>query len=209
MGRGPRHRKSQVEIRSRYLATRPTDELKNELACEIASYEETKLSSGGPFASHYLREIEAIEAVLRERGVVVSRQEFRGTAPKKATRKPAVQIRRPSSTKHPPRTQIMYIECKTGRSDRGGARIGRVTLSKTGQTLYYRGLVLQSLRGRGAGANYHNVNTGLDYWCSRPKKNGQDRHWAGSGAVAIDADVVDEYWREIRGCEPPDNPYIA
>ena len=120
MGRGPRHRKSQVEIRSHYLATRPTDELKNELACEIARYEETKLSSRGPFASHYLREIEAIEAVLRERGVVVSRHEVRGTAPKKTTRTPAVQIRRPSSTKHPPKTQIMYIECKTDRSDRGG-----------------------------------------------------------------------------------------
>ena len=103
----------------------------------------------------------------------------------------------------------MYIECKTGRNDRGGARIGRVALSKTGGTLYYRGLVLQSLKGRGVSANYHNVNTGLEYWCSRPKKNGQDRHWAGSGTVAIDADVADEYWREIRGCEPPDNPYVA
>jgi hypothetical protein len=103
----------------------------------------------------------------------------------------------------------MYIECKTGRNDRGGARIGRVTLSKTGRTLFYKGLVLQSLRGKGISANYVNVNTDLQYWCSRPKKNGKDRHWAGSGAVAIDADVVDEYWREIRGCEPPDNPYVA
>ena len=183
MGRGPRHCKSRIEIRSRYLATRPTDELKNELACEIAIYEKSKLSKRGPFASQYLREIEAIEAVLRERGVVVSRQELRGTAPKETTRKPAVQIRRPSSTKHPPRTQIMYIECKTGRNDRGGARIGRVALSKTGGTLYYRGLVLQSLKGRGVGANYHNVNTKLEYWCSRPKKEwtGSALGWIGRG----------------------------
>jgi len=103
----------------------------------------------------------------------------------------------------------MYIECKTDRNDRGGARIGRVSFSKTGRTIYYRGLVLRSLRGSGIGANYVNMSTGLEYWVSGPKKNGQDRHWAGGGPVAIDADVVDEYWREIRGCEPPENPFVT
>jgi hypothetical protein len=101
----------------------------------------------------------------------------------------------------------MYIECKTNRNDRGGARIRRVTLSKTGRTIRYHGLVLQ--RGGGSGGNYQDVNSGLSYWVSGPKKNGQDRHWAGVGPVYIDQDVVDEYWREIRGCEPPENPFLT
>jgi hypothetical protein len=50
---------------------------------------------------------------------------------------------------------------------------------------------------------------GIEYWVSGPKKNGRDRHWAGSGPVTIEADVVDEYWREIRRCEPPQNPFVT
>ena len=46
MGRGPRHRSSKLENRSRYLATRPTDELKNGLACEIAGYERIQAFQG-------------------------------------------------------------------------------------------------------------------------------------------------------------------
>jgi hypothetical protein len=104
-------------------------------------------------------------------------------------------------------TRIMYVECKTDRNDRGGARIGRVTFSKTGRTIRYRGLQLQ--RGGSSGGNYHDLKTGLDYWVSGPKKNGQDRHWAGTGPVYIDEDVAEEYWREIRGCEPPETPFLT
>lgn len=106
-------------------------------------------------------------------------------------------------------TRIMYIECKTGKSDRGGARICRVTYSKSGRTIRYRGLELRTLRGGGIGANYEDVKTGLQYWVSGPKQNGCDRHWAGGGPVRIDQDVVDEYWRTIRKCEPPENPFIT
>ena len=49
---------------------------------------------------------------------------------------------------------------------------------------------------------YFDVKTGEEYWISGPKKNGQDRHWAGSGPVEIDPDVAEEYWKDIRGCEP-------
>ena len=44
--------------------------------------------------------------------------------------------------------RIMYIECKAGGLT-GAARIGRVTLSKTGRTLYYRDQTFQSLKGAG------------------------------------------------------------
>lgn len=44
--------------------------------------------------------------------------------------------------------RIMYIECKAG-SLTGPSRIGRVTFSKTGHTLYYGGQTFQSLKGAG------------------------------------------------------------
>src|SRR5271154_5603441 len=64
--------------------------------------------------------------------------------------------------------RIMYIECKAGKLT-GTARIGRVTFSKTGRTLYYRGLTFQSLKGAGFKSNYYCVETGDDYWISGPK----------------------------------------
>ena len=97
-------------------------------------------------------------------------------------------------------TRIMYIELKSGQQDKGPARIGRVTFSASGKTLYYRERSFQSSKGRGCGGNYFDVETDEEYWISGPKKNGQDRHWAGSGAVEIDEDVADEYWSEIRQC---------
>ena len=90
----------------------------------------------------------------------------------------------------------MYIECKAGDL-MGAARIGRVTFSKTGRTLYYRGERFQSLKGAGFKSNYYNVDTGEDYWISGPKRNGQDGLYGGNTAE-IDDDVREEYWREIR-----------
>lgn len=107
-----------------------------------------------------------------------------------------------------PLTRIMYVECKAN-GDRGVARICRVRLSKTGRTLYVGGLKLQSCRGSGIQGNYFDTETGIEYWVSGPKKNGQDRHWAGGGVVRIDPDVVDEYWRDIRQSAPPENPFVT
>jgi|SRR6478672_12209420 hypothetical protein len=104
--------------------------------------------------------------------------------------------------------RIMYVECKAS-GDRGRARICRVRFSKSGRTLYLGGLELQSCRGSGIRGNYFDAKTGIEYWVSGPKKTGEDRHWAGGGVVRIDADVVDEYWRNIRECEPPENPFVA
>ncbi len=103
---------------------------------------------------------------------------------------------------------MMYIERKSG-NDSGPARIGRVTFSKTGRTIYYNGMSFQSCKGQGIGANYFEIDTGDEYWISGPKKNGQDRHWAGSGPIEIDEDVIDEYWRDVRRCQPPKNPKMV
>ena len=94
--------------------------------------------------------------------------------------------------------RIMYIECKAG-SLTGTARIGRVTSSKTGRTLYYGGQTFQSLKGGGFKSNYYCVETGEDYWISGPKRRGGDRMYGSVLTVEIDEDVRVEYWRDIRG----------
>lgn len=91
----------------------------------------------------------------------------------------------------------MYIESKAGGLT-GPARIGRVTFSKTGRTLYYRGRSFRSLKGAGFKANYYDVETGEEYWISGPNKDGSDRLYGERVAVEIDDDVRDEYWSAIR-----------
>ena len=92
----------------------------------------------------------------------------------------------------------MYIERKAGGLE-GEARIGRVTFSRTGRTLYYRGKTFQSLKGSGFKSNYYDVETGEDYWISGPKRDGTDRLYHGkTPPVEIDEDVREEYWTQIR-----------
>jgi len=98
------------------------------------------------------------------------------------------------------KSRIMYIELKqAAHNDNGPARIGRGRFSKTGRTIYYKGKAFRSLKGAGLCANYFDVATGAAYWISGPKKNGEARHWAGAGKVAIDEDVHEEYFRDLRG----------
>jgi hypothetical protein len=92
----------------------------------------------------------------------------------------------------------MYIESKA-EGLVGPARIGRVTFSKTGASLYYRGKTFQSLKGYGFKANYFEIESGDYYWISGPKKNGQDRLYPSSIPVEVDEDVQYEYWSTVRG----------
>lgn len=96
---------------------------------------------------------------------------------------------------HPPR--IMYIEYKGDRLE-GPARIGLVRYSKTGSTLYYGDKTFRSLKGEGYKANYYDVDTGDHYWISGCKKQGGDRLYGGVLDIAIDDDVREAYWTEIR-----------
>ena len=94
----------------------------------------------------------------------------------------------------------MYIERKPGGGDAGPARIGRVSFSKTGRTVYYGGRAFQRLKGGGVSGNYADVETGDEYWISGCKKDGTDRHRLEPQApVEIDEDVRVEYWTEVRG----------
>ena len=95
------------------------------------------------------------------------------------------------------KTRIMYIERKAGNLT-GPARIGRVTYSKTGATIYYRGRAFRSLKGSGFKANYCEVGTGEEYWISGPRKDGCDALYATNMLPEIDDDVREEYWLQIR-----------
>ena len=93
------------------------------------------------------------------------------------------------------RTRIMYIEDKS-EGLVGSARIGRVTYSKTGKSLTYRGREFRSLKGTGVKANFADTETGAQYWISGCKKDGLDSLYA--NVVEIDDDVREEYWVKIR-----------
>jgi hypothetical protein len=93
------------------------------------------------------------------------------------------------------RSEIMWIEHKVDGVV-GPARIGRVTFSKTGRSLTYRGRVFQALQRRGFKANYVELATGEEYWISGCHKDGKDALY--STTVEIDDDVRCQYWTEIR-----------
>lgn len=96
-------------------------------------------------------------------------------------------------------SRIMYIECKHYGLSGGAARIGRVRFSRTGKTLYYGGKTFQNEKGAGFKSNYFDVETGERYWISGCHRDGGDRLYGERVPIAIDADVREEYWREIRG----------
>ena len=99
--------------------------------------------------------------------------------------------------------EVMYIEEKPGLA--GHARIGRVSFSHSRRTVYYRGRRLQSLNGNGYKANYFNVESGLEYWISGCKKNGNDTLYP--GIIEIDDDAREEYWMDIR--KNPENVHLT
>ena len=91
----------------------------------------------------------------------------------------------------------MYIELKSDRSDRGPARIGWVTFSKSEKTIYYNGKSFQRAPGGGISGNYFDTESGDEYWISGVKKSGSNRHPSGGGEVLIDEDAKDAY-NELR-----------
>ena len=88
----------------------------------------------------------------------------------------------------------MYIEFKGRDTLEGPARIGRVTFSKSGKSIFYKGRRFD--RANGFKANYMDAETGDYYWISGCKKDGTDALY--STNVEINKDVREEYWTEIR-----------
>ena len=103
------------------------------------------------------------------------------------------------------KNRLIYVEQKSGHSDNGPAWIGIAGASKTGATIYSNGKAFKSLKGSGIGANFFDIETGDEYWISGIKKNNRDRHWAGSGNVAIDRLAIDAYLAETGFKSLPSN----
>jgi hypothetical protein len=93
--------------------------------------------------------------------------------------------------------EIMYIaELGAANSETLWARIGRVSFSKTGRTLYYGGQELTGSHG-----DYGDWQTGQRFHIQRARADGLDRsdgRKRGSFRVEIDEDVREEYWLKIR-----------
>jgi hypothetical protein len=90
---------------------------------------------------------------------------------------------------------LKYIELKSGHADNGPAWVARVKLSKSGRTVYFGDKALKRAGRGGLSGNHIDIESGEEYWVSGVKKDGLDRHWAGSGAVKIEAGAVAEYLR--------------
>jgi hypothetical protein len=88
--------------------------------------------------------------------------------------------------------RVMYVECK---GESAWARIGWVTFSKTGKTIYYRDKTLQ--KGKGVTGNFFDAETGDEYWVSGVKRKGSNTHPHEPVHVVIDDDALEEY-EEIR-----------
>lgn len=101
---------------------------------------------------------------------------------------------------------IKYIELKTGYCDDGPAWIGNVKESKTGKTIYFNNHAFQKCQG--IQGNYYDVESGEEYWISGVKRNGQDRHWAGSGKVMIDRKCIGEYLSIVNWPSLPNSDFI-
>jgi len=56
---------------------------------------------------------------------------------------------------------------------------------------------LKGQRRGASGGNYVDMQTGDSFWVSGVKKNGEDRHWAGSGKVLVEAAALSDYLEAI------------
>jgi hypothetical protein len=95
---------------------------------------------------------------------------------------------------------LRYIELKSGHGDSGPAWIALVTMSRSGSTVYFDDRALKRLKGGGVSGNFFDLESGQEFWVSGVKKNGEDRHWAGSGRVLVERAAVEEYLA-VRGVD--------
>lgn len=99
---------------------------------------------------------------------------------------------------------LRYIELTSGYHHDGPAWIADVNHSKSGQTIYFNNHALKRIEGGGASGNFYDLETGDEYWVSGVKKEGGDRHWAGSGVVKVERSAVAAYlaWRGKPELDP-------
>lgn len=97
------------------------------------------------------------------------------------------------------KTELKYIELKSGFRDNGPAWIGIVEFSKSGRTLYFNGKAFKNLNALGReGGNYYDIKSNDEYWISGIKKDGTDRHWSGGGKISIDRNILNLYLSKVN-----------
>ena len=89
--------------------------------------------------------------------------------------------------------RLMYLENKVGQIDGCDARIGWVTFSKTGRTIYYRGRTLLQIGGRGILGNFVDAASHEEFWVSGVKRRGTNAHPARPIAVEVDPDAKEAH----------------
>lgn len=99
------------------------------------------------------------------------------------------------------KTRLMYLENKDGDIDGHVARIGWVTFSRSGRSVYYRGRTLTRMKGGGVMGNYACNETGDEFWVSGVKKRGSNVHWASPVDIHVDDDAVEAYHELRMGSE--------
>ena len=90
----------------------------------------------------------------------------------------------------------MFVQLKTGHDGDGPAWIGRVSFSKTGRTIYYRGRTLRPKGGAGEAGDYVDDATGEEFWVSGIKRNLRP-DLGRVGEIVIDDDARAEFERRV------------
>ena len=103
------------------------------------------------------------------------------------------------------KSQLLYVELKTGYGDSGPAWIGTGFYSKSGRTVYFNGQAFK--RANVIEGNHFDIESGDGYWISGIKKDGTDRHWAGTGTIEIDETIVADYLNLIGHTSLPKNKF--
>lgn len=98
--------------------------------------------------------------------------------------------------------RVMYLENKDGLLEGARARIGWVSFSKSGRTVYYAGRSLAAIGGRGIRGNFRDEETGEEFWVSGVKKRGSNVHPGESASVVVDDDALEEYELLRIGAQP-------
>ena len=100
------------------------------------------------------------------------------------------------------KTEIRYVELKTGHSDNGPAWIAPVAFSKSGRTVYFNDHAF--VRRNGISGNYVDVETGEEYWISGVKRSGTNRHSWGNGKITVASACLEDFlsWTGQTSLDP-------
>jgi hypothetical protein len=105
------------------------------------------------------------------------------------------------------KSEIKYIELKSGFTHNGPAWIGLVTFSKTGKTIYFDGKAFQRIGSARSRGNFYDIETGQEYWISGVKKKMTDRHEFGNGSILVEKRILKEYLEIVGKSELPKSNY--